>query len=180
MKQLIASILLILFLYPALSTYIHYQGGKHRYAKAFKRKMVRGIAKEQCVKIEVKENSQANPPLEWHNSHEFRLNGIMFDIVSSIKTTNGIVYYVIQDIAESKFIAQIEEQLLEVLSHDPGIKKQASQCYSFFHSLFFVEEKEILLKLIYADVSKDKFDWNAHFISNQDMGILLPPPEAFI
>lgn len=180
MKQVIASILLILFLYPALSTYIHYQGGKHRYAKAFKRKLVRGIAKEQCVKIEVKENSQANPPLEWHNSHEFRLNGIMYDIVSTVKTSNGIVYYVIQDIAESKFLAQIEDQLLEVLSHDPGIKKQANQCYSFFHSLFFVEGKQTIQKPLYTIVSKDKFVWNARFISNEDLGILLPPPEAFI
>ena len=179
MKQIIASFLLLIFLYPAVSTYVHYQGGKHRYAKEFKRKMVRGIAKEACIKIEWNDESESNPNLEWHNHHEFRLNGIMYDIVSKVKTSKGIIYYVIQDIAESKFIAQIEKELIDALSHDPGVKKNTNQCYSYFHQLFYNGELEQVYKVLYSQESIKHFASNDLNCDSEVHLIPLPPPEYF-
>lgn len=137
-----ASILLIFVLV------FHFSGGQLLFQirrqlvrQEIKTQIKQGVPKADLVEFKFARGGEKLKKLQWHNDHEFRYNGSMYDIVEKSETADSLIFKCVNDHQETLLFANLEKLLQKKWSHGPAQEQQ--HLVSSVLSGFYLPAKEI-------------------------------------
>src|SRR5687768_4379779 len=105
--------------------YVVFSGIKKQAVKAVKRKLKSGVLEKDLNTIIFVKH--VKPQFEWVNDHELKLNGEMYDIVTS-QTSNDTTYYnCIKDTEETLLFAGLDNYVEQYMANNPDHQKKRSK-----------------------------------------------------
>ncbi|HBF18736.1 MAG TPA: hypothetical protein DDW81_01490 [Cryomorphaceae bacterium] len=102
----IAMLLLLIIHMVGGGMYFHIQRSHIR--KEIKTRIKRGVPQEELQVFHFQDESELDL-LQWHNDHEFRSEGTMYDVVKRETRPDGIYLHCINDHQETVLFAQLNE-----------------------------------------------------------------------
>jgi hypothetical protein len=179
-KKSLTFLLLIILLLPILGSYISFNLRQIANKKELKRKIKRGLPDSELISMVLTPEILNSKSFEWHNSHEFRLNGRMYDIIKTYKKGNQTEYKVVWDNEESELFSQLESDLKEAFSHDPVQKSNSAKFLSFLKSIYIQQiEDDRMINIDFNLLQKHQIKQKKRFV-NAFLKNTSPPPEFFI
>lgn len=176
-KKSLAFLLLIILLLPIFGSYISFNLRKLAIKKELKRKIKKGIPDSELISMVLTPEITRSESFGWHNSHEFRLNGIMYDIIKTSKKGEQIVYKVVCDDEESTLFAQLESDLKDAFSNDPVQKSNSFRFFSFLKQMYFIDYELIsFLNINFIEIKEYSKPIEKTY-SNEFLKLTSPPPE---
>lgn len=165
---------------PILGSYISFNFRKNELKKELKRKIKKGILDSELISIVLTPEIVHSKSFSWHNSHEFKLNGKMYDIINTSKKGEQIVCKVICDDEESALFAQLESDLKDAFSNDPVQKSNGYKFYSFLKQMYFNENDALSFLDFSNSFSKNYTLTIQKTYTNEFLKLTSPPPEFLI
>lgn len=118
MKQAIALLFISLFAFQLGGWIIPFHLRQCHIRHEIKQRIKKGVAQNDLISI------QASPgnleKMEWKDEHEFRLDGEMYDIVSTGISDGQLVYQCINDKQEQKLFSQLDQLVKRQLEQESG------------------------------------------------------------
>jgi hypothetical protein len=176
-KKSLTFLLLIILLLPTVGSYISFNLRQKAIKKELKRKIKHGVPSSELISIVLTSEITRSKSFSWHNSHEFKLNGKMYDIIKKAKKGEQIVYKVVCDDEESKLFAQLESDLKDAFSNDPVQKSNGFKFYSFLKQIYFIDYELISFFNINFIEIKEYSKPNVKTYTNEFLKQTSPPPE---
>ncbi|MCC5922400.1 MAG: hypothetical protein JJT77_01335 [Crocinitomicaceae bacterium] len=136
MKVAIAFGLLSLLFLPMWGSLGYLQLEKKKVQKSVKRKMMKGIPKEELIYMAFS-TEDLSTKLNWKHSKEFELNGEMYDIVERKETADSAFYWVWWDKEETELNQRVKRIATEIFGSSPDQQEKNNVVQSFYKSLFF-------------------------------------------
>jgi hypothetical protein len=179
-RRSLAFFLLLVLLLPLAGSFFLFQYRQIAIKKELKRKIKQGLPDSELISMVLTPEILNSKSFEWHNSHEFRLNGRMYDIIKTNKKGNQTEYKVVWDNDESELFSQLESDLKEAFSNDPVQKSNSAKFLSFLKSIYIHDTEDdrminIDLNLLQKHLIKQEKTFVNTFLKNTS-----PPPEFFI
>ena len=144
MKKLPGAIVLILILI------FHFSGGnllfhiqRQRIRKEIKTRIKQGVPKSEMRVFTFSLKGGDLKNLQWHEDHEFRYEGHMYDIVHRKTVGDSITFYCINDDQETTLFAHLDELTQKKSASGPARKN--NELISQGLSLFYLTGHEIHL-----------------------------------
>lgn len=179
-KKSLTFLLLIIILLPTVGNYISFNIRKLAIKKELKRKIKKGIPDSELISIVLTPEITRSESFSWQNSHEFRLNGKMYDIIKTSKKGEQIVYKVVCDDEESELFAQLESDLKDAFSNDPVQKSNSFRFYSFLKQMYFIDYELISFFNLISIINREYNNPKEKTYTNVFLNKTSPPPEFFI
>lgn len=144
MNRFPAILLLALLLIPILGHKAFFKLRKWQLRHDFKEKLEHRIPKAdlELIKIPVQWLEKAPAHFRQLEKNEFRLDGRMYDIVYQEERRDSIWNYCLEDEAETKLFAQLDDWVLQQSTQDPFQQGQTLQWERLFDSLFQINISE--------------------------------------
>lgn len=141
--------------------------------KEVKQQMILGMDKEELIELEF--NTEEANELEWIKSHEFRYDGLMYDVIETSMEGDKMIYLCFPDHQETALNKELD--MLRAIAHNNHLPRQKSeyQLASFLKSLFFNDLDH------FAEPLKEREDLPIAFttsIYSVDFEKETPPPRS--
>ncbi|MDZ7693923.1 MAG: hypothetical protein U5K69_22850 [Balneolaceae bacterium] len=137
MKRLTSILLLIVFTYSFLGAGFVYNIWLYSIKKEVKQKLKKELPEESAI-IKVPASWEESPPkqFEWHEEHEFRYRGQMYDVIKKERYGNQIWYYCHWDKAETKLLSNLAHYVDNYLQQKPHQQKTKTLLSNFLDKTF--------------------------------------------
>jgi hypothetical protein len=179
-KKSLSFLLFTILLLPTVGSCISFNVRQKAIKRDLKRKIKHGVPDSELISIVLTPEITRSKSFSWHNSHEFRINGKMYDIIKKSIKGKQIVYKVVCDDEESVLFAQLEADLKDAFSHDPVQKSNSFRFYSFLKQMYFVDYEPISFVNISLIEIKELYKPNEKTYTNQFLEHTSPPPEFLV
>jgi hypothetical protein len=104
-KKLVSLLLVLMVLFNVCGYYLWFNLAQNNIRNEIKAQIRSGIQEKDLAIIEINKNNPSE--LKWLKAgKEFIYHGEMYDVVKSISTPDGNVYYCIHDVKEKKLISE--------------------------------------------------------------------------
>lgn len=140
--------------------------------------ILQGIDKAKLHVLSFRKSSDALARLEWKHEGEFRLEGQLYDIVSSRESADSVHYTCYPDTRESNVDARIGALCKLLFGQQPLQQQREQQWVSFLRGLMLPQEP-LQLEALHADAAGEI---SAELLVAMDgyPEAFLPPPEVFL
>lgn len=137
MKRATAILLLIVFTYSFLGAGFVYNVWLLSVKQQVKHKLETEFEDEPTI-VKVPAGWEESPPeqFEWHEEHEFRYRGQMYDVIKKERRGNQIWYYCHWDKAETKLLDNLAHYVDNYLQQKPQQQKTKTLLTSFLDKIF--------------------------------------------
>jgi hypothetical protein len=127
--RVISSILLSLLLLQSAGPMLLLQLQQSQIRREMKWAIRAGLPDERLVRFEFETDDRLvdGGRVEWIEPHEFRYNGVMYDIARSVEEDGRTVHYCVRDDAETALYAQLDRLMREETNQDPERRRQAAR-----------------------------------------------------
>lgn len=166
--------MVICLLGPYLGIFAYLKFEQRIIKKEIKHKLIKGIDKEDLVKLVFTESDLINK-VSWEHSKEFEYNGEMYDVVASEQEGDKFVYWCWWDHKETSLNKKLNQLLANFLGESNPDKSQSNTLSGFLKSVYIVPT-EINIEDI-VSVEKERPNIPLFFISGSLKKPNLPPPQ---
>jgi hypothetical protein len=121
-RSYLSILIVFLMLWQIIGFFGYFEFSHHRIKKEIKKQIKEGVPAQQLVHFSFTEKELNQ--LTWIKSHEFKLNGSLFDVVRKKKTTDGYHLECISDKQETVLFANLERMVNSDLNdqhENPGL-----------------------------------------------------------
>ncbi|HMQ46054.1 MAG TPA: hypothetical protein PKA00_01200 [Saprospiraceae bacterium] len=136
MKYFASILLLASLLLPSAGTFFWLKLRKEAIRESIKLEIQRGIPDEKLVELRFSQED-ARQYLRWEHDREFEFQGLMFDVISTKKEGDTLIYRCFWDEQESAINRQLNELANKGLANDTENKQLQRRLLDFFKSLYF-------------------------------------------
>ena len=170
MKQASALLLLSLFVFQLggwlLPFYVHQQGIRHE----IKQRIKKGVPEGELVYFEANEDFLSS--IVWENSHEFRYQGSMYDVVET-KNIDGITNYAcINDKQEERLFEQLD------LLVQKELEKEAKGLTLKKNTRLHYEQASLQSRIAFAEIAATSYSLvSCPAYQSPLLDQISPPPE---
>ncbi|TGE24972.1 hypothetical protein E5K00_07160 [Hymenobacter aquaticus] len=127
MKQLIAFVLLVLFLYNLVGFYPAYTWRQHQFREQAERQRRAHLPDQALVRVRVARTAAGEAAPQWQEKHEFRWRGQLYDVVRQQASADSITYFCWHDQGEEKLLAGLHRHVEELTHPNPEAGKTAKK-----------------------------------------------------
>lgn len=137
MKRVVSIILLFVFTYSFLGAGFVYNVWLLSIKQQVKNNLETEF-EEEATLIKVPARWEQHPPkhFQWHEEHEFRYRGQMYDVIRKEHHGNQIWYYCYWDKAETKLLNNLSHYVNNYLQQKPDQQKTKTLISSFLDKTF--------------------------------------------
>lgn len=177
LRQGFACLLIGIFCLPALGTWGLFSLQQQRIRKEIKQKIKAGVPLSQQTLLGFSKNELESGTLSWMNDHEFRYQGVAYDVLKKTSQQDSIYFSCIRDEDETRLFKTLDDQVSKILNQDESSKSQKENTFRFYRNLFFADFNPNAQCLL--GQSQDRC---THFVEGLSSGLITPenpPPETF-
>lgn len=174
MKNRIAILLLLVIGCPTVGTRAFLLIRKSAIRQTVKRRILAGVERNELVQLTFA-LKDLDALLEWEHSREFAYQGVMYDLIESETRGDSIMYWCIQDRAETEINRHLDNLTAKSASSDPFSKTCLSQYIYYLKHIFFYQDQPKPI------ASFDREAVRHHFLRNEyaiQISPPTPPPEV--
>ena len=164
-----------IFCLTALGTWGFFFLQQQRIRKEIKQKIKAGVPLSQQTLLGFSKIELESGILFWMNDHEFRYQGVAYDVLKQIAQQDSIYFSCIRDEDETRLFKTLDDQVSKILNQDKNTHNQKEITFRFYRNLFFTNSNPIVQCLL--DLLKEQSN---PFVENLTSGISSPenpPPE---
>lgn len=178
MKRVITILLLIVFAYSYLGAGFFYNIWLYSIKEQVKEKLESEFPEEVKV-IKIPKSWEDNPPQEfkWHEEHEFRYHGQMYDVIDKESHGNQIWYYCYWDKAETELLNNLSKYVSNYLSQQPDQQEKSNYLKIILEKTFLLFESKTEFDLI---LRASSVVFQPKDLTDTILDIDLPPPRIAI
>lgn len=138
LKRFISILTLAVFAYSFLGAGFVYNVWLYSVKKQVKQKLKADYGEEKRALIKVPASWEEAPPTEfqWHEAHEFRYRGQMYDIIRKEYHGDEVWYYTYKDDAETELLNNLSEYVSNYLRQEPDREKENEHLRLFITRTF--------------------------------------------
>ena len=170
LKRITAIILLLIFAYNVMGGYMLIIIQRHQVRREMVREIKKGISLSELTSITM--TSKNKKDFDWKDKHEFKFEGVMYDVVS-IENVNHetTIYHCISDHEEMKLLTELEAQ------KNKDSKNNRNNPLKQFVKLVFIEEApKHNLQFISTYTRQTITIKQVNFYNSRTLDIKSPPP----
>ncbi len=119
MRQLLASLLAFVFLLPTLAYWSSTRWQRDHLRREAKQCMLQGIPKESLFRMALPVDEPLPVDFQWVNGDEFRLQGMMYDVITRYQTADSLILMAWADHHEAAFEAELNDLFARLMDFDP-------------------------------------------------------------
>jgi hypothetical protein len=175
LRQVFACLLIGIFCLPALGTWGLFSLQQQRVRKEIKQKIKAGVPLSQQTLLGFSKIELESGTLSWINDHEFRYQGVAFDVLKKTSQQDSIYFSCIRDEDETRLFKTLDDQVNKILNQDKNTRNQKENTFRFYRNLFFADFNPNAQFLL--GQSQDRGN---HFVEDLNSGLISPenpPPE---
>lgn len=177
LKKYTGILLLMVFSYSFIGAGFVYNLWLYNIKKEVKEGLKATFGEEEAVVIKVPASWEEDPPenFEWHEEHEFRYRGQMYDIIRKEYHGDQVWYYSYWDKAETELLNNLSEYVSVYLMQEPDRQKKESTFKLFLTKIFLLPQYLMNFELL---PGLEKISFTLYQFPTVCLDIDLPPPKS--
>ncbi len=140
LKRFISILTLAVFAYSFLGAGFVYNVWLYSVKKQVKQKLKADLGEQEeeraLIKVPVSWEEAPPPEFQWHEEHEFRYRGQMYDIIRKEYHGDQVWYYAYKDEAETKLLNNLSEYVSNYLRQEPDHENENEHLRLFITRTF--------------------------------------------
>lgn len=173
-KHIVAACMILLIISHGIIQFGLFEVIQMNHKTVINKQLNEGVPRSQQVtfKFEKNEYHEKLSKIDWKDKDEFRLDGSMYDIISTEETADSVYIYCILDSNESDLYTILDKLIeddSENSDHENGLNNYFSHFYSY-------TENQNSIKSFYSD--NLYFEFTSAGLIYSEIPVATPPPQA--